>query len=160
KIDVAFLRPERQAPDLEYRLLAREPLVIVLPNDHRLAARAAADPRDLAGEPFITVSKTAPTLRVVLDDYIKRLGLDITPAGEADNLSSAISLVASTRGFAILPRYAENFLPWSVISRPIDGETPTIDLVLGYHKANTSPLLKLFLSKADVLIDRVSHHQP
>jgi LysR family transcriptional regulator, hca operon transcriptional activator len=30
-------------------------------------------------------------------------------------------------------------LPWSVISRPLKGEAPTIDLVVGYHKANTSP---------------------
>jgi len=75
---------------------------------------------------------------------------------EADNLSMAISLVASTRGVALLPLYAENFLPGSVISRPLKGTAPTIDLVLGYHKANTSPLLKLFLSRVDELIARVS----
>jgi LysR family hca operon transcriptional activator len=67
----------------------------------------------------------------------------------------AISLVASTRGFALLPRYVQNFLPWSVVSRPIKGKTPAIDLVIGYHKANASPILKLFLSKLDELIKRV-----
>jgi LysR family hca operon transcriptional activator len=61
----------------------------------------------------------------------------------------AISLVASTRGVALLPVPAENFLPWSVISRPLKGEVPTIDLVVGYHKANTSPILKTFLSRID-----------
>ena len=29
----------------------------------------------------------------------------------------------------------------SSISRPLNGENPTIDLVVGYHKANTSPIL-------------------
>jgi hypothetical protein len=29
-------------------------------------------------------------------------------------------------------------------SRPLEGEAPTIDLAVGYSKANTSPLLKLF----------------
>jgi LysR family hca operon transcriptional activator len=67
----------------------------------------------------------------------------------------AISLVASRRGFALLPRYAQNFLPWSVVSRPIKGNAPHIDLVAGYHKANASPILKLFLSKLDRLIQRV-----
>ena len=52
--------------------------------------------------------------------------------------------------------YAQNFLPWSVISRPLDGDVPTIDLVIGYSKANTSPILKLFLSRLDELIARVS----
>jgi LysR family hca operon transcriptional activator len=68
----------------------------------------------------------------------------------------AISLVASTGGVALLPVFALNFLPQSVVSRPLAGGTPTIDLVLGYHKANTSPLLQLFLSRADELLARVS----
>ena len=29
------------------------------------------------------------------------------------------------------------------------GEQPTVDLVLGYHKANGSPMLRKFLSKID-----------
>jgi hypothetical protein len=36
------------------------------------------------------------------------------------------------------------------------GEAPSVDLVLGYHQANTSPLLKLFLSRAGQLVERVS----
>ena len=95
-------------------------------------------------------------LRVVIDDYLKRLNLDIKPDHEVDNLAMAMSLVASTRGVAFLPAYARNFLPWSVISRPITGDAPTIDLVIGYNRANTSPTLKLFLSRLDELIARVS----
>jgi LysR family hca operon transcriptional activator len=128
----------------------------VLPSDHRLASREAIDTRDIVGETFISVSNTAPTLRVVIDDYLKRTGLDIKPDHEVDNLAMAMSLVASTRGVALLPAYARNFLPWSVISRPIEGDSPTIDLVIGYNKANASPTLKLFLSRADELIARVS----
>jgi hypothetical protein len=55
-----------------------------------------------------------------------------------------------------LPDFARNFLTWSVTSRPLKGSALTIDLVLGYHKANTSPLLKLFLSRVDDLVARVS----
>jgi LysR family hca operon transcriptional activator len=43
----------------------------------------------------------------------------------------------------------------SVISRPLAGEAPSIDLVLGYHKANNSPLLKTFLSRVDDMISHV-----
>jgi LysR family hca operon transcriptional activator len=68
----------------------------------------------------------------------------------------AISLVASTRVVALLPASAENFLPWSVISRPLKGEAPTIDLVIGYHKANISPILRMFLSRIDDLTTRTS----
>jgi LysR family hca operon transcriptional activator len=156
KLDLAFMRRETAAADLVFRTVTQEPLMAVLPSDSALAARASIAVAELAGLPFIDVSKTAPALRVVIDDYIRKLGLKIDIAHQADNLAMAISLVASTRGFALLPRYAQNFLPWSVVSRPIKGTPPAIDLVVGYHKANASPILKLFLSRIDELIARVS----
>lgn len=156
KIDVAFLRREKDRPELEFRPLIKESLIVILPSDHRLAAQKAIAPQELAGETFIAVSKTAPSVRVVIDRYLKAAGVDIAPAHEADNLSMAISLVASTRGVALLPTYAEKFLPGSVTSRSLQGPSPTIDLVLGYPKANESPLLTLFLSRVDDLVARVS----
>src|SRR6266446_5756389 len=41
KIDAAFLRRERGVPDLAFRLLVKESLVVVLPSDHHLAALEA-----------------------------------------------------------------------------------------------------------------------
>src|SRR3981189_1544850 len=122
-LDLAFLRAEAQMPELRYRTVTTEPLVVVLPSDHRLASHAAIDPKELADEAFIGMSNTAPTLRVVISDYLKRSGLNVNPAHEVDNLSMAISLIASTRGVALVPLYVRNFLPWSVTSRPIKGDT-------------------------------------
>src|SRR3984957_2893821 len=156
KLDVAFMRPEAQTPDLIYRPVRKEPLVAVLPSDHRLAACDAIDPHDIVGETFISVSNTAPALRVVINDYLQRSNLGIRPDHEVDNLAMAMSLIASTRGVALLPAYAQNFMPWSVTSRPLKGEAPTIDLVVGYHKANTSPILRMFLPRIDDLTTRVS----
>jgi LysR family transcriptional regulator, hca operon transcriptional activator len=156
KLDVAFLRPETPAADLVFKLVTTEPLVVVLPSDHRLASHEAIHPHDLVGEAFISVSHTAPVTRRVIDEYLRRSGIDIRPDHEADHLAMAMSLVASTRGVALLPAYARNLLPSSVISRPLQGDVPTIDLVVGYSKRNTSPILKLFLSRIDDLITRVS----
>jgi LysR family hca operon transcriptional activator len=157
RLDLAFLRPEPQMPALEYRVVTREPLMVVMPSDHRLASREAIAIHDIAAETFLGMSKTAPSLQAVIRDYLQRSGIRICATHEVDNLSMAISLVASTRGVTLLPAYARNFLPWSVISRPLEGETPTIDLVIGYQKTNASPILKLFLSKIDDLIARVAH---
>jgi len=60
-----------------------------------------------------------------------------------------MSLIASTRGVALLPAYAGKLLPWSVTSRPLKGEPPTIDLVAGYNRNNRSPILSTFLSRLD-----------
>jgi LysR family transcriptional regulator, hca operon transcriptional activator len=157
KIDAAFLRKERAMPDLAFRLLVREPLVVILPSDHRLAALKAISPKDLAGETFVIVSHTAPVLRAVIDNYLKRSGIKITPTHEADHVTMGISLIMSTRGVGLLPAYAQNFLPPSVTSRPLKGEVPTVDLVLGYRKSNQSPILKLLLSRLDELVARASN---
>jgi len=131
--------------------------MVVLPRDHHLAALKAISPRDLVGETFVTVSNTAPVLRMVIDNYLKRSGINITPAHEADHLAMGMSLIASTRGVGLLPAYAQNFLPSSVTSRPLKGDAPTVDLVLGYRKSNQSPILKLLLSRLDELIVRASN---
>jgi LysR family hca operon transcriptional activator len=156
-VDAAFLRRERGAPDLAFRLLVKEPLMVVLPSDHRLAALKAISPQDLVGETFVTVSDTAPVLRKVIDNYLKRSGVNITPHHQADHLAMGMSLVASTRGVGLLPAYAQNFIPSSVTSRPLKGDVPTIDLVLGYKKSNQSPVLKLLLSRVDELVARASN---
>jgi len=157
KIDAAFLRRERGAPDLAFRLLVKEPLVVVLPGNHRLAALKDISPKDLMGETFVIVSQTAPVLRGVIENYLKRSGIKITPAHEADHVTMGISLIMSTRGVGLLPAYAQNFLPASVTSRPLKGDTPTVDLVLGYRKSNQSPILKLLLSRLDELVARASN---
>ena len=155
KLDVAFLRREDQMPGLAFKPLTKEPLVVFLPGDHRLASRKTIRPQDIPRETFISVPKTtAPALRTVIDDYAARTGIDLTPDHEVDNISMAISMILSTRGLALLPLYARNLLPPSVVSRPLQGEAPTIDLVIGYNRANTSSLLKVFLSKVDDLLAR------
>jgi len=154
RLDAAFMRPEPHAGSLVYRRVRIDPLIVVFPSDHRLAARNAIRLREIRGEPFIKPSKTAPTLRKVIEDCLKRSGLDIRATHEVHNLAHAFSMIASTRAVTLLPVYAKNYLPSSVTSRPIKGDAPTVDLVVGYNKASTSNVLKLFLARVDNLISQ------
>ena len=151
KLDLAFLRAE-PGFDLDYRVVSGEKLVVLMPSDHPLTERATVRPEDLVGEPFIMASNKARVLRDVIERYLQQSGVNITPEHGVDNLAMAMSLVASTRGLALMPEYANNLLPWSVVSRPLEGDVPTIDLVIGYSRSNASPVLKLFLSRADELM--------
>jgi LysR family transcriptional regulator, hca operon transcriptional activator len=150
RLDLAFLRPEPDY-DLEYRVVDREPLIVLMPNDHRLTDRETVRPQDLLGEIFIGGSNKATVLRAVTEAYLRRSGLDIKLDHGVDNMAMAMSLVASTHGLALMPAYARNLLPESVVSRPLDGEAPTIEIAVGYSKSNTSPILKLFVSRLDDL---------
>jgi LysR family transcriptional regulator, hca operon transcriptional activator len=146
KIDIAFLRREPEA-DLEYKLVAKEPLVAILPRDHPLAASDTIGPHDLAGQVFIGISQIPHVLRGVVNGYLRRAGVDVTPRFEIDNFAMAISLVTSERGIALLPISIEDYLPPSIVSRPLKGEQPIVDLVVGYRRTNPSPILKTFLSR-------------
>src|SRR3981081_68942 len=103
KLDLAFMRLEAQTPDLAYTVIVKEPLVVALPSDHRLASQNAIALQDIADEIFIGMSNTAPTLQVVIDDYLKRSGMDFRPAHRVDKLSSAISVIAWNGGALGLP---------------------------------------------------------
>ena len=155
-VDAAFLRRERGVPELAFRPLVKEPLGVILPSEHRLAALKAISPRDLVGETFVGVSNTAHVLRAVIDNYLKTSGVKITPQHEVDHVVMGVSLIASTGAIGLLPAYAQNFLTPSVTSRPLKGATPSVDLVLGYKKSNQSPILRLLLSRLDELVARVS----
>jgi LysR family hca operon transcriptional activator len=150
EMDLGFLRVEPR-PGITYQVIAQEPLVAVLPSDHRFAAQAAIHPQDLEGEAFIGFSDVPHVLQKVVNDYLFEQGVKLTPSHLIDNFGTGVSLVASMRGIALLPNYVEPLLPWSVISRPLQGVPPTIDLVIGYRENNASPMLRTFLVNIDQL---------
>jgi LysR family hca operon transcriptional activator len=155
KLDVAFLRHESQTVGLTFKHLTKEPLIAILPSDHRLATRRRIRPQDLAMETYISPARLAPVLKSVIDDYAAAIGITLKTAYDAENLSAALSLVASTGGVTLFPLYGQNMLTPNVVARALEGESPTIDLMLGYNKANSSPLLKRFLSRAEELVANV-----
>src|SRR5580698_2488602 len=157
-IDMAFLRREDGTDDIKFQTLVEEEFKVFLPSGHPLAAKKKVSLQEIAREKFISVSGTAlsisgkpPALRRTIDRFLNENGIHIRPSHEVDNLGGVMSLIASTGGVALLPLYAKTFLPDAVTTRPLDGLGPKIDLSIGYRKANSSPILKLFLSRVDQL---------
>jgi LysR family hca operon transcriptional activator len=156
KIDVALLRRETQAPGVTFKFMIKEPLVAMVPTGHRLAARKEISPQEIAAETYISPTRFAPILKSVIEGYMTKFGLTLKPDYESDNLTSTMSLVASTGGVTLVPIYARHVLAPTVVLRPLKGEPPTIDLFMGYNRSNTSPLLKRFLARADELVAAVA----
>jgi LysR family transcriptional regulator, hca operon transcriptional activator len=153
-LDLAFLRREPE-PDLEYRLVEEEELVLLMPRKHRLRSRKAIKATELAGEKFIGVSDVPRVLRKAVMDYLKQEGVDLVPHLEMDSFPTAISLVESEDAVAIMPVSILSVLPPTVVSRRFKGEPPTVELVAGFRKGNKSPILREFLSQFDELTNRI-----
>jgi LysR family hca operon transcriptional activator len=60
--------------DLAYEVVDHEPLIVLMPSDHRLTSREAIHPRELVGEIFIGGSNKATVLRAVTEDYLRGAG--------------------------------------------------------------------------------------
>jgi LysR family hca operon transcriptional activator len=135
-----------------YKVIAHEPIVAILPSEHRLASHQEIDPRELKDEMFIGYTDTPHVLRDIVNRYFRKCGIKVSPSHHLDSFATGISLVASTRGITLLPSYVEPLLPWSVVSRKLKGKAPTIELAIGYRDDNASPVLKTFLSRIDQLI--------
>jgi LysR family hca operon transcriptional activator len=142
---------------LTFKLLAKEPLIAVLPADHRLASRKRIRPQDLAREIYVSSARTSPILQAVIQAYASKVGITLKAKYEGENISSGMSLVASTGGITLVPLYAQNMLAPNVVARALEGSPPTVDLALGYNQANSSPLLYRLLSRADELVTNVQN---
>jgi LysR family hca operon transcriptional activator len=153
RMDAALLRHETETSGLAFKFLLKEPMLVILPATHRLARQKSISPQDLARETLIAAStKLAPVVRATIKEFATRNGLTLNRTYDAENLSAGMSLVASTGAVALLPSYVTNVLIPGVVARPLRGEPPTVDLMMGYNKSNTSPLLKRFLGRTDDLI--------
>jgi LysR family hca operon transcriptional activator len=151
EIDLGFSRIEPQ-PNVSYKIIAHEPIVVVLPREHPLAARDKIDPYEIDPQSFIGYSDTPHVLRGIVDRYFRDRGLAMAPSHFLDGYATGISLVASTKGVTLLPAYVEALLPASLVSRPLTGNSPVIEIAAGYRADNPSPILAVFLRNIDRLV--------
>src|SRR3569623_1318131 len=77
RLDVAFLRAERETVGLAFRALTTEPLIAVLSADHRLAANKRIGPLDLAREAYISSARLSPVLLAEFAEYAVAVGLHL-----------------------------------------------------------------------------------
>ena len=77
-----------------------------------MSIRDFVRPEDVVEEQLVGVAvDKSPVLRSVTDAYGARLGINLTPDHNVDNLSMAMSLVAFFGGIAaLIPLYARNLL--------------------------------------------------
>ncbi|MET3889063.1 DNA-binding transcriptional LysR family regulator [Bosea sp. OAE506] len=126
--------------------------MVILPVDHPLAGRSEIDPREIDPQQFIGYTDTPHVLRGIVGRYLSERNIAVSPTRFLDSFATGISLVASTGGVTLLPAYVERLLPASLISRPLIGNAPVIEIAAGYQADNPSPVLKMFLENVDQLI--------
>lgn len=121
-IDMAFvynLPPVRGA--FESRALGREPLVLVLPDDHPLAGRRKIAPRDLDGMPWIAFPKAInPAARERFLAACAASGFTPDLQFDVAQVSTMLGFVSAGLGAAVMQASMQRMNPPGVVFKRID----------------------------------------
>jgi LysR family hca operon transcriptional activator len=134
-IDVAFMRRPVVSPELRSEVVLTEPLVVVLPSGHPLAKLKRIAPAQLSGEPFIsTHPQFSGQVHSVVEAYCEAHGIQRKVAQVATNILLNLNLVGMGLGYALLPAYVSSLTSRAICTRPLEGEPPSIDLLMVSRK--------------------------
>ncbi|MEM9908538.1 MAG: LysR family transcriptional regulator [Cyanobacteria bacterium P01_D01_bin.44] len=165
QLDVGF---EVMAPSmlanrqLDWRMVAEESLVVVLPETHPLAAHPTIPLKALATESLIL-----PSLRAFpfYESFLEQCALAGFRPRLVENTTATwmltiLSLVAADVGLAILPSTVLTLQRQGVVYRPISGLELTRQLMMVWQPANASATLRRLLEVVEFLgnenLNRVS----
>jgi LysR family hydrogen peroxide-inducible transcriptional activator len=103
EIDLAFLDEAGLGPGLRAHTLFSEPLLVAVPQDHRLAGRGAIAVEALADEPLI-VMKSGHGYRKIVLDFLTARGLSPRIVYESSGIDTVQALVEAGLGVSLVPR--------------------------------------------------------
>lgn len=148
-LDVGFLRPPVDAPEIQLSIVRREPLGVVLPEWHHLASQATVDLLALADEPFVVHPSRSVVHRTVLQTCLDA-GFRPRVAQEVGETSVAVSLVAAGLGVALLPESTQHVYVTGTVFRKLTGTDTHMELAMAWRRSSEQePLLRRFRQVAD-----------
>ena len=132
---------------LTYEIVHKEPLIMVLPQQHPLANNSQVKLADFANERFILpCHKTVPALHEQTRIACVEAGFHPNVVQEATWMPTVLSLVASEMGVALLPANVINLQRTGVVYREITGKVPTFQMAMIWRQDNHSKILLNFLT--------------
>jgi DNA-binding transcriptional LysR family regulator len=147
RIQVGFLRlPCDDSALLAVETVLREPLVVVLPRSHPLAARRRIPLRALAGQPVITFPRRlAPGFYDSLMGYCHRAGVTLQVVKEAEHFQAQQTLIALGFGLSLQPASLESVRRRGLVYRPLKEPAPHAEIGMAYRRDPKSEVLAAFL---------------
>lgn len=144
RIDLAVLRPPVLDAGLDQHVLARERLVLAVPEGHRLGADPVppADLADLADEDFVVYAAPGSVVGEAAARACRAAGFTPRRTHDAHQTSIVLALVAAGVGVALLPSSVLAVAVEGVRYRELDEQTTvTTDVALAWRRDDPQPAL-------------------
>jgi DNA-binding transcriptional LysR family regulator len=147
QIDAGFLYLPLDDASLNIECVSREPLVLALPESHRLAARPRVELQALAEEPFILPARySMPGLYGQVTQACHQACF-VPRAVQQDVwlMQTIVGLVAGNIGVALVPASWRILRRKGVVYKPVYGLSPTVELGMVWRRDDPGAVLHSFL---------------
>lgn len=135
-LDLLFFPLPVEAPGLRHVPLFHEPLLVVMPSDHRLASGAQVAREDLRGETVMTL-EAGHRLHDTVADLAEQTGAQLSLDYEGTSLDTLRQMVATGLGLSVLPALyvrSEVAREALVTARPLPDPQPGRDIALVWRR--------------------------
>jgi DNA-binding transcriptional LysR family regulator len=154
QLDLGFLRPPVEGAEIGLLTIARERLVVALPDRHPLAGETRISLKDLAAEEFIVFSRnlysSLPTLVLRL---CQDAGFQPKIAQEVGDTPTMIMLVSHGLGVALVPASSRHLRLKGVVFRNLAGGGPPLEIALAWNRDIESSIRDGFVSVAKAVLE-------
>jgi LysR family transcriptional regulator, benzoate and cis,cis-muconate-responsive activator of ben and cat genes len=162
RIDVGFGRLElNEHPDIERRTILNEPLVLAVPRGHRLRDASTVWLEQVAKEPFILYpSKPRPSFADLVLDLFNRHKLTPNVVIEANEIQTALGLVAADIGVTLVPQSVSRLRLGDVVFLSLADSEILSPVIMGSRRDNQTELLAAIMSYAEMEMQQTAQEQP
>ena len=155
-VDAAFVWLPLPRPPYRWITIAREPRLVALPPEHRLADRDHVCLGELLDEPFLALPENAGELRDYWLGADQRGGVPARVTGIINDVDETYEAVTSGIGICFIAAGNAPIFDRGGIRMPVVNDLSPSELVLAWHDSQQPPFLKTF---ADACADVVRGEQ-
>ncbi|ALB03867.1 LysR family transcriptional regulator [Kocuria palustris] len=158
-LDAAILRPPVSSPEIDFRIINREPLVVALPAHSPLASDRPLSMVELTEQRFVTYPPESVMYRMTAD-LCREAGFQHRVSQMAQETSTILSFVAAGGGVALMPASVRSVQLRGVRYRELE-DSPHAELAVAWRREDRSVLLSNFIQLVTELADEPeSEDQP
>ncbi len=140
-LDVGFVFGHaQQSANIHTESVGNEELLVILPSNHRLAARERIEPADLADEPFLVTEPGCVYRRMFDEAFADRSPAKPKPVGEYASIGLIRGLVEAGLGCALVPRSALAGQTERLAAVPWVGAIRTTPITMMWRPSRTQSL--------------------
>lgn len=146
-IDVGLMRPTDALKDLKSEVIVREPFVVALPADHKLARCRKVNIRALAQEHFVMLPATPEHgLYRQIMNLCLRAQFQPKIIQVANETRSIVGLVGAGIGISILPSSVRRMNISRVVYKDLSGVEGYAEMLVVWRKEGETPVVAQFLA--------------